>query len=152
MASRSKTQGSRLVITSLPRSKCLLISWLKSPSAVILAQNFLFYTQCCNVGMRLCNCWRVERIFCPFRINPSDSCYGHGPEADHQIDKKISFVPRFPAALHLSHFSPPDCPGIKNGISYPGYTEVVPLSYIVSLTWRRVFKIYYLKVKIHCVV
>ena len=27
---------SRLVITSLPRSKCLLISWLQSPSAMIL--------------------------------------------------------------------------------------------------------------------
>ena len=28
---------SRLVITFLPRSKCLLISWLQSPSAVILS-------------------------------------------------------------------------------------------------------------------
>ena len=28
---------SRLVIAFLPRSKCLLISWLQSPSAVILA-------------------------------------------------------------------------------------------------------------------
>ena len=27
---------SRLVITFLPRSKCLLISWLQSPSVVIL--------------------------------------------------------------------------------------------------------------------
>ena len=27
---------SRLVIAFLPRSKCLLISWLKSPSAMIL--------------------------------------------------------------------------------------------------------------------
>ena len=27
---------SRLVITFLPRSKCLLISWLQSPAAVIL--------------------------------------------------------------------------------------------------------------------
>ena len=27
---------SRLVITFLPRSKCLLLSWLQSPSAVIL--------------------------------------------------------------------------------------------------------------------
>ena len=27
---------SKLVITFLPRSKCLLISWLQSPSAVIL--------------------------------------------------------------------------------------------------------------------
>ena len=30
---------SRLVITCLPRSKCLLISWLQSPSAVILEPN-----------------------------------------------------------------------------------------------------------------
>ena len=30
---------SRLVITFLPRSKRLLISWLQSPSAVILAPN-----------------------------------------------------------------------------------------------------------------
>ena len=30
---------SRLVITFLPRSKCLLISWLQSPSAVILEPN-----------------------------------------------------------------------------------------------------------------
>ena len=27
---------SRLIITFLPRSKCLLITWLQSPSAVIL--------------------------------------------------------------------------------------------------------------------
>ena len=31
---------SRLVITFLPRSKCLLISWLQSPSAVILQPNW----------------------------------------------------------------------------------------------------------------
>ena len=35
---------SRLVITFLPRSKCLLISWLQSPSAVILEpQNIYFF-------------------------------------------------------------------------------------------------------------
>ena len=32
---------SRLVTTFLPRSKCLLISWLQSPSAVILEFNSL---------------------------------------------------------------------------------------------------------------
>ena len=32
---------SRLVITFLPRSKCLLISWLQSPSAVILEPNHI---------------------------------------------------------------------------------------------------------------
>ena len=30
---------SRLIIVFLPRSKCLLISWLQSPSAVILEDN-----------------------------------------------------------------------------------------------------------------
>ena len=30
----------RMVITFLPRSKCLLISWLQSPSAEILEQSF----------------------------------------------------------------------------------------------------------------
>ena len=34
---------SRLVITFLSRSKCLLISWLQSPSAVILALNKIVY-------------------------------------------------------------------------------------------------------------
>ena len=34
--SQSTNMLSRLVITFLPRSKCLLISWLQSPSAVIL--------------------------------------------------------------------------------------------------------------------
>ena len=33
---RLNSSSSRLVITFLPRSKCLLISWLQSPSAVIL--------------------------------------------------------------------------------------------------------------------
>ena len=32
---------SRLVIAFLPRSKCLLISWLQSPSAVILEPNYI---------------------------------------------------------------------------------------------------------------
>ena len=34
---------SRLVITFLPRSKRLLISWLQSPSAVILEPNIVYY-------------------------------------------------------------------------------------------------------------
>ena len=34
---------SRLLITFLPRSNCLLISWLRSPSAVILEPLFLLF-------------------------------------------------------------------------------------------------------------
>ena len=38
---------SRLVITFLPRSKCLLISWLQSPSAVILEpKKICYYFHC----------------------------------------------------------------------------------------------------------
>ena len=37
---------SRLVITFLPRSKCLLISWLQSPSAVILETKKIKPCQC----------------------------------------------------------------------------------------------------------
>ena len=38
---------SRLVTTFLPRSKRLLISWLQSPSAVILELNFVTSLKCC---------------------------------------------------------------------------------------------------------
>ena len=39
---------SRLVIAFLPRSKRLLISWLQSPSAVILDTWILVFYSCCN--------------------------------------------------------------------------------------------------------
>ena len=39
---------SKLAINFLPRSKCLLISWLQSPSAVILDTWILVFCSCCN--------------------------------------------------------------------------------------------------------
>ena len=45
---------SRLVITFLPRSKCLLISWLQSPSAVILEPRKI-----------LCHCFHCFPIYLP---------------------------------------------------------------------------------------
>ena len=51
---------SRIVIAFLPRSKCLLISWLLSPSAVILEFKkiksvtiFTFYPSVCHEVMAL---------------------------------------------------------------------------------------------------
>ena len=41
---------SRLVITFLPRSKCLLISWLQSPSAVILEPKEIKSVSVCVVS------------------------------------------------------------------------------------------------------
>ena len=45
---------SRLVITFLPRSKCLLISWLQSPSAVILE----------SPQNKVCHCFTVSPSIC----------------------------------------------------------------------------------------
>ena len=42
---------SRLVITSLPRSKHLFISWLQSPSAVILDKSTLIYYHTEHLGL-----------------------------------------------------------------------------------------------------
>ena len=46
---------SRLVITFLPRSKCVLISWLQSPSAVIGAQK-----------KKVCHCFHCFLIYLPW--------------------------------------------------------------------------------------
>ena len=46
---------SRLVITFIPRSKCLLISWLQSPSAVILEPKKI-----------VCHCYHIFPIYLPW--------------------------------------------------------------------------------------
>ena len=48
---------SRLVITFLPRSKCLLISWLQSPSAVILEP---------PPQSKVCHCFHCFPIYLPW--------------------------------------------------------------------------------------
>ena len=46
---------SRLIITFLPRSKCLLISWLQSPSAVILEPKKMKSVTVCIVSPSICH-------------------------------------------------------------------------------------------------
>ena len=46
---------SRLVITFLPRSKCLLISWLQSPSAVILEPKKIKFLTVSIVSPSICH-------------------------------------------------------------------------------------------------
>jgi len=46
---------SRLVITFLPRSKCLLISWLQSPSAVILEHQKIKSDTVSTVSPSICH-------------------------------------------------------------------------------------------------
>ena len=67
---------SRLVITFLPRSKCLLISWLKSPSAVILEPRKVKSDTVSTVSPSICHevmgpdamilfseCWALGQLF-----------------------------------------------------------------------------------------
>ena len=67
---------SRFVIAFFPRSKCLLISWLQSPSAVILEPNkiksvtiSIFSPSICHEVMRLdamfsfFECWVLSQLF-----------------------------------------------------------------------------------------
>ena len=46
---------SRLVITFLPRSKCLFMSWLQSPSAVILEPKKINSVTACTVSPSICH-------------------------------------------------------------------------------------------------
>ena len=68
---------SRLVITFLPRSKHLLISWLQSPSAVILEPKKVKSVIVSTVSLPICHevmgpdamiffskCWTLSQLFC----------------------------------------------------------------------------------------
>ena len=69
---------SRLVITFLPRSKCLLLSWLQSPSAVILEPPKIKSATVSTVSPSICQevmgqmpwssfseCWVLSQLFHP---------------------------------------------------------------------------------------
>jgi len=61
---------SRLVITFLPRSKCLLISWLQSPSAVILEPRKVKSDTVSTVSPSICHevmgpdAWSATKFYC----------------------------------------------------------------------------------------
>ena len=46
---------SRLVIAFLPRSKCLLVSWVQPPSAVILEPKKIKYVTVSTVSPSICH-------------------------------------------------------------------------------------------------
>ena len=74
---------SRLVITFLPRSKCLLVSWLQSPSAVILEP-------------------RKIKSATVSTFSPSISHEVMGPDATILIFWMLSFKPTFHSRLSLA--------------------------------------------------
>ena len=79
---------STLVITFLPRSKCLLISWLQSPSAVILEPPKI----------------KSDTLS---TVSPSISHEVMGPDAVIFVSWMLSFKPNFSLLFHFHqrHFS-----------------------------------------------
>ena len=75
---------SRLVITFLPRSKCLLISWLQSPSAVILEPPKIKSATVSTVSLSICH----EVM---------------GPDAMILVFWMLSFKPSFSTLLFYFH-------------------------------------------------
>ena len=73
---------SRLVITFLPRSKCLLISWLQSPSAVILEPKNIKSVTVSTVSPSICQ----EAM---------------GPDAMILVFWMLSFKPTFSLSSHF---------------------------------------------------
>ena len=74
---------SRLVKTFLPRSKCLLISWLQSPSAVILEPKRIKFATVSTLCPSVCH----EVM---------------GPDAMIFVFRMLSFKPTFPLYSSLS--------------------------------------------------
>ena len=73
---------SRLVITFLPRSKCLLISWLQSPSAVILEPKNIKSVTVSTVSPSIC-----QEVM--------------GPDAMILVFWMLSFKPTFSLSSHF---------------------------------------------------
>ena len=78
---------SRLVITFLPRSKRLLISWLQSPSAVILEPKKKIKSATIST------------------VSPSISHEVMGPDAIILVFWMLSFKPTFSLSMHYGIFS-----------------------------------------------
>ena len=68
---------SRFVIASLPRSKCLLISWLQSPSAVILEPKKIksdtVSTVSPSTGHEIMGLDAIILVFCTLSFKPAFS-------------------------------------------------------------------------------
>ena len=77
---------SRLVMAFLPRSKCLLISWLQSPSAVILEPKKI----------------KSDNVSTVSTVSPSISHEVMGPDARIFVFRMLSFKPTFHSPLSLS--------------------------------------------------
>ena len=104
---------SRLAITFFPRSKCLLISWLQSPSAVILEPKKIKSANLTTVSPSICHevmgpdamilviwmfsfkptfhCW-------PYFVNKGPSSQGYGFSSSHvwkwKLDCEESWAPK----------------------------------------------------------
>ena len=77
---------SRLVITCLPRSKCLLISWLQSPSAVILEPKNIKLNHYCIPKIEPTWLWCM---FLRVKVKVAQLCRTLCDPMDHTVHKSL---------------------------------------------------------------
>ena len=88
---------SRLVITFLPRSKCLLISWLHSPSAVILEPQKI---KSDTVSHELMGPDAMILVFWMLRFFFFEPKWGTSPSAPRRLHLPIPTEPSFIKLFH----------------------------------------------------
>ena len=112
---------SRLVITFLPRSKRLLISWLQSPSAVILEppkiKSETVSTVSPSISHEVMGPDAMVLVFWMLSFKPTFSVYlvevGHGIQSENEAFELSfdSFKPNWTAKLNSGRFFPSVLPG-----------------------------------------
>ena len=114
---------SRLVIAFLPRSKCLLISWLQSPSAVILEPKKI----------------KSHNVF---TVSPSISHEVMGPDAMIFVFWMLSFKPTFSlSSFNLMQSTSCEMPGWMNHkleSRLPGEISITSDMQMTSPLWQKV--------------
>ena len=80
---------SRLVITFLPRSKCLLISWLQSPPTVMVTKHET-RMRCDDTMLRMQTWWLAPRDPLAEWLAPRDPCYVSSSPSVGSANRTIS--------------------------------------------------------------
>ena len=113
---------SRFFIAFLPRSKCLLISWLQSPSAVILEPKKRKSVTVSGSGLFSLPAKKLaifSRVSAPFYIPPSSSVVKNPPAMEETpFDPWVRKIPWRRDRLPAPVFLPGESHGLRNLAGY----------------------------------
>ena len=93
---------SRLITTFLQRSKCLLISWLQSPSPVM---SLFVIKQCLTADFDVCHCFHCIPIYLPWSDGTKFHAL-HFLNVKFKSDVSLSYFTFIKRLFSSSHFLP----------------------------------------------